>query len=510
MSTGALEVERKYDVDETAQVPPLSGVVDGAVVGPVVEHLLVATYLDTPDLRLRSRGTTLRHRAGGTDAGWHLKLPAAGGRLELGCPGDDPAAPVPAELQALVRSVVRDRPLAPVAELRTTRVVHPVRGADGRVLVEVVDDHVEARLLGPDDVAPMAWREWEAELVTGDEAALDAVAARLQAAGAVPSGSSSKVGRVLGRHPAASAEPWWSPAPALPRRPTAGQVLTAHLAAQVDELLLRDPQVRRDEPDAVHRMRVACRRLRSALSTFGPLLDRTRTDPLRDELRRLAAELGAARDVEVLHERLRALLADEPPELLLGPVRQTVDDLLRRRYREAHARAVEALDGDRHLALLDALDALVADPPLRRRAARPAPDVLPTLVRRQHARLRHRLEQADRLAGSEQDVVLHEARKLAKRLRYACEAVEPVAGAAARRLAQDATALQDALGEHQDSVVTRDVLRELGAVSSRAGRNGFTFGRLHGLEQARAEASQDRWRDSAREVLRPRRVRRLG
>jgi hypothetical protein len=41
--------------------------------------------------------------------------------------------------------------------------------------------------------------------------------------------------------------------------------------------------------------------------------------------------------------------------------------------------------------------------------------------------------------------------------------------------------------------VTRDALRELGAGSSRSGENGFTFGRLHALEQARAEAAAARW-----------------
>ena len=56
----------------------------------------------------------------------------------------------------------------------------------------------------------------------------------------------------------------------------------------------------------------------------------------------------------------------------------------------------------------------------------------------------------------------------------------------------------------------REVLRELGAMSSRSGLNGFAFGRLHGLEQARAAAEQDRWRAAAHDVRRPRRVRWLG
>ena len=85
---------------------------------------------------------------------------------------------------------------------------------------------------------------------------------------------------------------------------SAGSAVQAHLAEQVAELVARDPQTRRDRRTRLHRMRVATRRLRSALATFRPLLDRTRTDPLREELRWLAGVLGAARDAEVMHARL--------------------------------------------------------------------------------------------------------------------------------------------------------------------------------------------------------------
>ena len=59
----------------------------------------------------------------------------------------------------------------------------------------------------------------------------------------------------------------------------AGEVLHAHLVEQVDALLAWDGPARRDEPDGVHKMRVATRRLRSALGTFRTLVDRT--SPIR-------------------------------------------------------------------------------------------------------------------------------------------------------------------------------------------------------------------------------------
>lgn len=494
MGGAVLEVERKYDVPERASMPTLVGVVPGAVVDPVTVRELVATYLDTPDLRLRATSTTLRHRSGDDDAGWHLKLPARDGRLEVRVDGDlPPGAPpdVPAELRALVRAVARTAPLEPVAELRTRRTVHALRDDAGRLLVEVVDDEVSAVLLADGSVE--RWREWEAELASADaggDALLDAVERALLAAGARPSRSASKVGRVLERHPRAQAAPWWRPPAQEGRGGTAGDVVRAHLAGQVAELTRLDPRVRRDEDDAVHRMRVTTRRLRSALTTFRPLLDRSRTDPVRAELRWLAAVLGGARDAEVVHARVRALLAAEPPELVLGPVVQTADDLLGRRYRLQHEEVVRTLDGDRYLALLDALDGLVETPPWRPRAHRSAGDVLPRLVGRAYDRLDAGLARARPLSGPEQEEALHTARKQAKQVRYACEAVAPVFPRA-RQLAKAVTALQEALGDQQDSVVVREVLRELGAMSSRAGRNGFTFGRLHALEQLRGSPGAD-------------------
>ncbi len=491
MTTEHLEVERKYDVGADLDVPDLTGVVPGAVVGAPSQQSLSATYLDTADLRLRTARTTLRHRQGGTDAGWHLKLPAAGGRREVQSTGPAPPAAVPDEVARLVRAVVRRSPLVPVAELRTARTVHPLQDGEGRILLELVDDLVEGV---PVDGEPVQWREWEVELVAGEPSLLDAVEQLLLAAGAVPSSASSKVGRVLaGRSTPAT--------PAVTKRSSATDVVGAHLAEQVRELVRRDPDVRRDQPDAVHKMRVATRRLRSALSTFRPLLDAPVTDPLRDELRWLAGVLGAARDAEVLRDRILGLLDAEPPELVLGPARQKADDLLRSRHRNALAAVHEQLDGDRYLDLLDALDGLVSEPPWQPAASGRAAEVLPPLVAKADRRLR-RAARAAEVDGAP-DEALHEVRKLAKRLRYACEAAQPALGKRAGRLARAATELQEVLGEHQDSAVTRTVLRELGAASTRSGQNGFTFGRLHGAEQVRDEARREQWREAWARASRP-------
>ena len=503
MTTTTLEVERKYDVDAGTPMPVLTGLPGVAAVDEPQVHELVATYFDTADLRLRAAGVTLRHRAGGSDEGWHLKVPLGGDREEVQAPGGDAAAPVPEALLALVRAIVRTATLGPVARLLTTRTVQALRDAGGQALVEVVDDQVEGRVEGQ-DVPPLRWREWEAELKQGARDVLDDVESRLLAAGAARSGSGSKVGRVLAGRPAGASEPaWW--ASTSNRRTTAGEVVQAHLRDQVDELVARDPQVRRDLPDAVHKMRVATRRLRSALHTFRPLLDRAETDPLRDELRWLAGVLGAARDVEVMHARLRGLVAAEPVELVLGPVLTRIDTVMGGRYRRAHDDVVRQLDGPRYLALLDALAGLATSPPFRERADGSPAQVLTPMVRRTWTRLDRVMRAAERRpAGDEQDELLHEARKLAKAARYAAEAVAPAFGRRATRFADAMADLQEVLGDFQDGVVTREALREFGAASSRSGENGFTFGRLHGLEQARAEAAVARWPAVRRNVSRPR------
>ena len=72
------EIERKYDVGSEVVFPDLSAVSGVGSVGQPEEFQLEATYFDTPALDLARRGLTLRRRTGGTDEGWHLKLPRSG------------------------------------------------------------------------------------------------------------------------------------------------------------------------------------------------------------------------------------------------------------------------------------------------------------------------------------------------------------------------------------------------------------------------------------------------
>ncbi len=103
------------------------------------------------------------------------------------------------------------------------------------------------------------------------------------------------------------------PDPPLTGHSSAAEVVLAYLRDEVAAIARYDPQVRADEPDSVHQMRVATRRTRSALQAFGQIIDREATRPLCDELKWLAAALGQARDTEVMRDLLEAGLAGIPP-----------------------------------------------------------------------------------------------------------------------------------------------------------------------------------------------------
>src|SRR3984957_20922317 len=103
-----------------------------------------------------------------------------------------------------------------------------------------------------------------------------------------------------------------------PRDSCAGDVVLAYLRIQAHTLRTLEPRVRADEYDAVHQMRVATRRLRATLRTFGRVIPRTDSEHLAAELQWLGRTLGHARDDEVLAAQLADSLRPTPPELLIG------------------------------------------------------------------------------------------------------------------------------------------------------------------------------------------------
>ncbi|MGW0517565.1 CYTH and CHAD domain-containing protein [Crossiella sp. NPDC003009] len=503
MATETREIERKYEAAEPLALPDLDGLPGvAALLGPD-ELALDATYFDTADRRLLAEGVTLRRRTGGDDAGWHLKLPLGPDtreeiRLPLGR-----NRKVPAPLAKLVRAHTRGNDLAPIGRLRTTRRRWHLVDTEGAVLAEVVIDDVSAQTMG-ESATLDTWQEAEVELVNGDLALLSTVDERFIAAGAHRSTSKSKIGRLLGTPP----RPVFAHTPARPltKKSSAITVVLAYLRAHAAALVAGDILIRRDKPDAVHQMRVATRRLRSTLRAYGKVIDREQTGRLSDELKWLGAVLGEARDLEVLHHRFTQHIQDTPDELVLGPVKARVDGHYRQEAAAARKKVLAELDGQRYLDLLCLLEFALSEPPPTRLATHPAKDVLPQQVRRAYRKLDRAMTEAATKDGPEQELALHEARKAAKRARYAAEALEPVFGKNATRFRKRMKNIQTLLGHHQDAVVSRQALRDLGIQAHLATENGFTYGLFLGRDEAKAAQARtelpELWRKASAKKLR--------
>jgi len=499
MAVNVNETETKYDAPAGAGLPHLDRLPQVAAVSGPEQQRLEADYHDTDDLRLLRAGITLRQRSGGDDPGWHLKLPLGHGtRREIRRPLDGDVPGVPAELARLVRVHTRGAPLRPVARVTTTRQRLILLDDAGESLAEVAADDVSAQTLGP-VTATSRWQEVEVELTGGDRRLLKEADDLLRHSdGLRPAGRAAKLARALADR---------LPEPEDPPRPTAsspgGEVVLAYLWAQAGTLVSLDPLVRLDEPDSVHQMRVASRRLRSTLRTFGHILSRDDIRGLAADLKWLGSVLGGARDGEVLAAHLATGLRRAPVELRIGPVEARIQGHFASVRAAARTELLAALDSDRYFSLLDDLDRLLAEPPFTAAAARPAAEVLPVAARRAFRQARRRMHRAWRAApGQPCDEALHRARKSVRRARYAAEVAAPAAGRKAARFANRMKRAQSVLGEHQDSVIARAVARDLGIGAHLAGENAFSYGLLYEWdacagERLRARA-RSRWKKAAR------------
>ena len=456
------EIERKFAVDESTGSPSFEGLSAVARVEQAPAANLDAVYFDTPNHDLAARKVTLRRRTGGTDAGWHLKLPAgADARTEVRLPLNGAREGVPDDLRDIVLAIVRDRPLAPVARITTVRTVVMLHAADGTELAEFCDDRVTATA----GESEQNWREWELELASGidDNDVLDRLANRLFDAGARPAGHGSKLAKVLAAARGADApEPAALPTDALHRA----------IAAHVDELIEWDRAVRADTFDSVHQMRVTIRKIRSLLQGSGALGDRAW---VLDELRLLAAVLGTARDAEVLEERYERALTGLAPNLVRGPVRERLVDGSNRRYQSGLRRSLTAMRSPRYFRLLDELEAYVADASVVAGDDESQPVTVDAAYRRVRKAVR-RARAAEANGADDAEETLHRIRKGAKRLRYTAAAMGQ------GKVADCAKEIQTLLGDHQDSYVSRAHLVSQADAAHAAGEDTFTYGVLHQQE----------------------------
>ena len=479
-----IETERKFEVVENTVAPSFAGLSAVARVERSLSQSLDAVYFDTPARDLSRHRITLRRRTGGTDAGWHVKLPAGpDSRTEVRAPLEDDSDEaadrdhtpiVPEGIRDVVLAIVRDKTLTPVARISTVRTVETLYGIDGAQLAEFCDDEVSASAEGGEEVR---WRDWALELAPGaDPDRVDRLTNRLVDAGAQPAGHGSKLARVLSAEPAAEQ----TPAPADP--------LHRAIAGHVTELLEWDRAVRADVEDSVHQMRVTVRKIRSLLQSSEGSFGITDDDWVLDELRELGAVLGIARDAEVLAERYQRALDALPADEVRGPIHARLVEGAQKRYLTGWKRSLTAMRSPRYFRLLDALEALAVTEP---GSVGPQAGKTEDQVESAYRRVRKAVKAARAAAegaevdGPEADEALHRIRKRAKRLRYTAAATDST------KVADRAKTVQSLLGDHQDSVVSRAHLIRQAELAHAAGEDTFTYGLLYQQERDLAHRCED-------------------
>jgi CHAD domain-containing protein len=481
-----LEREIKMEAPLALALPDLRPLVGGTLRLP--EEQLVTRYFDTKDLRLWRQGMTLRHRKiGEEDEGvWTLKLPhAAAGpaleRTEVTWPGS--SHEFPGETSDLLRGIIRREPLGQLTVLETTRHRLVLHDDEDHELAEI-DDDVVVVAGGPRDGA--RFRQVELEFRDSSWESRGVIN-RLEKAGARV-GKDTKLEKAIDLPRLSANQP-------VDKKATVADVVRSSLRAGLDRLLAHDVQLRLASPDPaiddVHQARVATRRLRSDLKTFGAILDPVWREHVRSELKWLSAILGELRDRDVLSDGFtRAPIA--------------VNQRLAVQRVDAGRRLAEVLSSERYVNLVDRLHAGAERLPLaaaaEREAQRSAADVLPSLVGARWRALRRQVRRAGPRPSATQ---LHQIRIKSKQLRYAAEAATPVIGKPAQRTASAAEDVQSVLGEHHDAVAAEAWLRdewvdEAGDATSTTISSAVSFevGRLVAEAHQRQEESAEQWTEA--------------
>lgn len=438
-------------------------------------------YLDTDDRDLRHWDSVLRYRNPGPDdePGWELAVPGGtlGTELHLASPDSDL---VPDELTAAVAGLTGGRPLRRSVTLGIGEHRHEWYDRKDRLLAQIIVETVQATVIGR--VATVEqWHQLHLDLGTAaTKKHRTAVTAALARAGAAPAPHRSEL-----EHALAATDP--APGPHTPtgKAPTARRMLGAYLDAQIEAIGAGDVWLRRGL-DPIHPTRVGIRRLRSTLRVWQDLFEPAQRTWLDSELSWYSGLLGHVRDRQVQRARLAAALETLPPEVVMGPVASRLDTDLLADERRHLDEVLRALDSDRYRMLLAALARWRTQPPLTDHGdgARVIEKAVRTAERTALSRVR--------AAADEDEAAPSRARKAAERARYAVELAAPLLGRTrAKRKIARYTNIQQVLGEHRDSAVATDLLREFGArAGTTPGENGFTFGLLYGLELQAAERAR--------------------
>ncbi len=256
----------------------------------------------------------------------------------------------------------------------------------------------------------------------------------------------------------------------------ASEAALVSMRPSIARFLALEPAVRLGvDPEAIHHMRVAARRIRTALRIFRGAVPGW-SESLRDEIRWVASKLGEVRDLDVQRMSLASALEDLAPEE--RGVVHSLDDHLAGRRADAHARLLEELDSIRFERIRREVVALGRGPGVvTEEGARPITQVAPVLVRKPYRAMRRA---GKHLGPDAPSASLHALRIKCKRARYAIEFVSPLYGEQADAMIARLVRLQDLLGDLHDAETVARSWRELAAEKGDAlpFEAGFVLGRL--------------------------------
>ncbi|MGE5468974.1 MAG: CHAD domain-containing protein [Ignavibacteria bacterium] len=438
------EVELKLALPASAERAFLRHPLLKRAVGRKTETL-VNLYYDTPVLDLHARGVALRLRRQGRR--WLQTVKCAGSsavglstRPEWETPYGGRFDFSAVDAPKLRRRLERDRDrLAPLFETNFRRTTWRIEPAPGVVLLLARDRGWIAAAGRREEIS-----ELEIEIVRGDAAHVFRLAQELAAGLSLAPALLSKAERGYRlfagtpRAPVRATDVELDPE--LP--PLAGFRLIAldcleHLQSN------HEGAVDSDDPEYIHQMRVATRRLRAALRLFAPLLPPDLPAQLLPPLRAQMALLGAARDMDVLLDEIaapvmKALAAEPRLAALVGLVTE-------RRFHHRHA-AKEALRAPAFGQFV-----LLAGDLLHRMPEEAEAETLGAFATRRLRRLHKKLRALAKATDVDDPRSLHALRIGIKRLRYALEFFAPMARHGRHRAGVTTLAeLQDALGHIND------------------------------------------------------------
>jgi triphosphatase len=463
-------------------------------------------YLETDDWRIYRAGYTLRVRTQDGRSEVTLKgLPSEGSfrrRVEIteALVGGTDGSPLesPGPVGRRLRDVCGGRRLDLLFEILTVRRPYLVEAEAAAAELALDETTIPVRGRG----RPVHLRRVEVEIRRGSPEALEGFVRDLEGgSGLRPAALTKFEAGLLSTGIAPPPPPEFGPTDA-DATSTVGEVAFAALRRQFQAFLRSEPGTRMgDDPEEVHDMRVATRRLRAAMSIFQEALP-ARSGRLRQELGWIADALGAVRDLDVQLERMGEWLDGVPADRDGGA---EILSALQGARSPAREDLIRTLDSARYTRLVESFGAMLRKGPLRAQSVawRPVTLEAPSMVADRRRAVRKALK---RVHGAEdRSAALHKVRIRCKRLRYLLEFL----GAVYREEVEGPVAAlvkaQDRLGVLQDSIVGRDRLRELAmAPEPELGRTAvFLLGRFAERYEAQGRRAGRRFSKASSPVTGP-------